>query len=721
MKKIILLTVYLLFSVCIQTQAQTDYKSNGFGYVAKSDYANAKIQFEAARAALQSKNVDKNSEEYISIEKLIAHAEESEANRNTANKYLAVIQEEKLAAAFAQCSSEDEAEAKKKSLKSSATNAKNALSKIISRFPTDRVAQAQLAECSNAEDKINSLIEGFPEVLAWRSASTENTLTAYESFLKQYPNGNYAQSAKTEIFNIRETEAWTSATNLNTYNGYKDYIANFPNGQHIEEAQNMAYNIGMNDDWNATQKANTTSAYMSFISKYPDSKYIESAQANLAECQEYDYWEKLVAINTIEAYNSYLSKYPNGKYTAQATNNINKITESQVWEDVVNSGTIAAYEQYLSSSKLLAYKDEAQSRIAEIKHAEEVAADNKRWERIAKSKNPDDFKSYINSIGYKGHLTEAKGLESLMLARNASLTSANAAAIADNYSTAAQYINLGASDIERMNKAGEMAAYAKYNSSPSTLLADYYLSHYPNGAHAMQVSENTARLVANSMTYDYRDIYRDQALSYAKTSSTIQYVNAKYKHVIRAYKREPIHWSAGLQVSYNYGLNLQSAVYRLNNSDFEWDMNAKEVIKPELDYGVLAGLGGHSNRFNLELGYNIASSSILARPKINIIKKNYKGATFTKPRSGNSYSLGYFYIAPEARYYFKPMQYIMAPVESDQERAELYGYTNTVRYGQKLDYGVNIGFGIYCFDVYVGYFIPNKIITAGFAIYFSNK
>lgn len=711
---------YLLFlsllAISFVSYSQTDFKSNGMGYVSRSDYATAKQQFEAAKALLQIKKVDRNSKEFIDIERLIVKAAESERERRVVDGILRELTEDKLLKIFTECSSEEEAEQKKELLLSTLNKAKTTLSNMVGRFPTDNVAKSQLAGCNGLEAKITDLRRGVVEILAWKEASESNTLAAYENFLMQYPNGNYAAAAKAQVRDMRDSALWSTATELQSLQGYNSYLAEFPDGLHSEEARRLIYSIGLEEEWIAAQQHDTTRDYQAYIEKYPDSRHMSAARQKLLMCQERDFWQEQAAVNTVDAYNKYMNKYPNGSYVAAAKNGIDKITETEVWNRVVSVNTIQAYESYLKTSKLLAYKREA-----------EIAIDDKKWAKIANSNKSSDFTAYLSGSGYKGHIDEAKGYEKLLQARNMNITATTASNVVAAYSEAKRYIVLGDNDNERYHKALELESYSEFERQPSYSSASSYLRSYPEGSHAVQVSDYLAKYNADRMTTSVTSSEYHTALSYAKTNSAQQYVKNKYEALLkqkdrdaRRLKREPLHWSVGVQCSFNFATNLESQVYTLNENGYDLEMPAKQELKPKVDYGVLVGVGGHSNRLNFEVGYNIMSSSLLARPKINIVKKKYHGTNYSK-RRGSDYSLMYFYVAPEARYYFKPLEYTMTPVDGNRDRADLYGFESVKTYGPKLDYGVNIGFGIGWVDAYVGYLIPNKICTIGLSIYFSNK
>lgn len=141
------------------------------------------------------------------------------------------------------------------------------------------------------------------------------------------------------------------------------------------------------------------------------------------------------------------------------------------------------------------------------------------------------------------------------------------------------------------------------------------------------------------------------------------------------------------------------------------------------EMGAIMSIGGHSNTLNFEVGLNVIgvidnrderirinfvnsdgslSYSFFARPKINLIKKDYNGPYDVAFRKGTDYSSLYLYIAPEA-YYFGNLQ-------SSQD--DFLNY---------VDYGIRAGLGFGIIDFSLGYLFKLQTISFGISLYLSNK
>lgn len=727
MKKFSFFLLSIFCLGCMLSQAQADYRAKGLGYVANANYTEAKVQFEAAKALLETKKVSRNSPEFIEIERLISRADQCATSRQRIATNLKNLKDdEALRKAFSACMSDNEAMEIGQRLHASLKNAKDDLMRVVGYFPEDKVSKSQLAECDELAIKIDTYKEGVNEIIAWNNADRLGSIHSYETFLREYPDGNYAAAAKGKIRDITDENNWKEITSINTLSAYKNYLQAFPNGIHAEEAALKAKEIGEEEEWRFALEENTTAGFKRYLQAYPDSRYRAEAENNLKLCQENDVWKDALAKNTMAAYNNYLSKYSKGQYASLARNRIDKLKELDVWEKTVRENTIEAYKQYLNTSKLKAYKADAEQRIADIRHKEEVARDEIRWAGIADATNSAVFAEYLREDGnYKGHVDEAIGFERLYWAREQNISMQNASEILQAYDKAGHYVQLSSKDNERKKAAAEMVAYRWFENHKTKENATSYLREYPSGKHAAIVSDFIARSKADEMTPDVTTAEYNTALYFAKSVDAQNYVKEKYRQNVHEYKRiqrklktEPMHVLLGFEGTLLFPQAFDVMSY---------------------DGAALLSLGGHSNRFNLEAGYYIGASSIVVRPKVNLVKRKYTGPTPLGYRKASDYSLFYLYVAPDFQYflrdcYFNQNEMIASePMENtDQDYNDYYddnvgiGGTpsSSFLYAAEgtYNYGVRFGFGFRWLDFSFGYlFGDQKMFTLGIAAYFGGK
>jgi len=84
---------------------------------------------------------------------------------------------------------------------------------------------------------------------AWQQAKKSNTKSAYERYIRDYPDGRYVSDAKSKIVEIEKNEnaessrkqdesAWQQAKSSNTKPAYERYIRDYANGKYVSEAKN---------------------------------------------------------------------------------------------------------------------------------------------------------------------------------------------------------------------------------------------------------------------------------------------------------------------------------------------------------------------------------------------------------------------------------------------------------------------------------------------------
>ncbi len=90
-------------------------------------------------------------------------------------------------------------------------------------------------------DELNSIRSENEE---WENAKKRNIISVYEEYLGNYPNGRFADDAKSRIAGLRlqqtvesrDKNAWEKAQSLNTIVSYRQYRRNYPNGQYSGQA-----------------------------------------------------------------------------------------------------------------------------------------------------------------------------------------------------------------------------------------------------------------------------------------------------------------------------------------------------------------------------------------------------------------------------------------------------------------------------------------------------
>jgi hypothetical protein len=72
---------------------------------------------------------------------------------------------------------------------------------------------------------------------AWRRSSAEDTVGAYEAYLRDYPAGTHAGEAGARLAELRELQEWARAQRFNTPEAYQRYLSGYPTGRFAQAAR----------------------------------------------------------------------------------------------------------------------------------------------------------------------------------------------------------------------------------------------------------------------------------------------------------------------------------------------------------------------------------------------------------------------------------------------------------------------------------------------------
>lgn len=705
MKKILVLFVSLFVSCIIYAQDQ--YIKDGKRYVTQGNYIAAKEQFEAARAMYDAKKVNKNSSEYIEVEKLISRATDCVDYSRTLNNILKQrLSDSQIQQAFASCTTEEEADTKMSALNNYCNQAESAAQRIISAFSTDASTKAAKASIDGIRQRIVQFKDNFPDIMAWQKIANSSSSIAFENYISEFPNGLYVSAANEKLNSLYESAAWEDISQAVTYSGLKKFLSDFPDGAHHQEAMDLFVDVEENYYWSEAKDKGTRVALNAYLNKYPKGKYVSEVNQMMSNVEENEYWQKRLSENTVAAYDQYLKKYPNGRFVSTATTNKNKIEDSKLWETALATNTIEGYNKYLSSSRTKVYAAEADARISQIKQQQAIAADNANWNRIKNSQNPGDFMNYASGTGLVQHKNEALYMYNALSARAIDLDYPTAASVVQYLTAAQKYQKLTSADNELLAMAKDHDLFNTFYRRPSLSAAKEYIAAYPSGMYSVHVSNYIAKTLMDQANHTITASQFNEISSYVKDKETAAYINDKYNRlveehelILRRAKFEPLHLLLGVEVG---GSNLAGT---------DVDGNAySSYTQPSV--GLALSFGGHSNLLNLEVGCDTYYGAFV-RPKLNLFKKYYDGDKSIAKRYGSEYSAGYFYIAPEV-YYSLP-DIIPNPFEDQLIQSDLYVD------GGPLNYGAKLGFGIGMFDFSIGYLMPINTIKFGMTFYLGRK
>ncbi|MBQ6763323.1 MAG: hypothetical protein IJP49_11290 [Bacteroidales bacterium] len=700
MKKI--LSVLFLFMIClagpVAASAQSDYKSfvkNGDHAVSKSDYVEAVKQYDGALAMMKMKKMNPNSVEYLEVQKKLNNAKDCIAWNKAVKDGISDLSEDRILARFERAVSEEDMDRIKNELLEKVRKVRANADNIVRRFPTDKIAKGRKDQCDRLAAKINDARESQEELLVWVRYRDRRSLEAYDDFLSQYPNGKYSQAAKDSIRSIQENQAWASIRSYATESLMQEYIRNFPEGKHIAEVKSQLaqYQARRQDEnaWEEAVRTGSSTAFRRYSTQFPQGYHRSEADRRYQEAlvkEDDNAWEEAESASTVAAYKDYLSRYPQGRHTADARKGQDRVNDRKLWERYSKTDTKEAYGAYLNETKMNLYASEARKRISEIEAAERQAEDDALWAAAVKYNTVESLQNYLRTSRLKTHEKEANKQISVKKARALNAAGSDPEKLVEAYAEAEALGALEPQDRVDYYNAKDEAAHARYKQNPTVEQGKKYIASFPDGKHFADVSDAIAMALADRFAWQALERDYQAAYAYAVSPKAKSYVDEQHEKVRKEHEkelrkiqrqnsREALHFLMGVGVETVFD-EFSTFTNSLGNG-----------MIPNFGMKAALSLGGHSNRFNLELAgtlYNSLESELFgpanpyykfrvsATPKVNVIKKQ---------NLGGEYSLGYLYFGPEVSY---------------DIYAEDSGFSKPC-----LSVGGKVGFGLTLFDFYVGY------------------
>lgn len=151
----------------------------------------------------------------------------------------------------------------------------------------------------------------------WQKATQQNTVAAYQQFVKEHPSDARVEQARNRINALRDEQAWSTAKSANTLDAYQQYLQQEPNGMHAADAQDKVNSLQQAAAWQTAQSTNTAEGYRDFLQKYPNAAQASDAQAALKKLTGY---QALLATTHTKAYAGKVARRLKSKYGNELQN-----------------------------------------------------------------------------------------------------------------------------------------------------------------------------------------------------------------------------------------------------------------------------------------------------------------------------------------------------------------------------------------------------------------
>jgi len=309
--------------------------------------------------------------------------------------------------------------------------------RLLTALSLEKKAKNAEQKLLNTDTSLKELSENQEETL-WKRAEQENSLMAYEGYLKEYRQGKYKDNALSAIKNLdtqndkkeKEETLWRKACNDDDIASYKIYLKQTKLGLHIEEAKGYIEEIEKKDNekrdellWQQAEQENSIYSYRDYLKDFPEGAYKDKAisaikileavteQKQKNETEE-TLWRKACNDNDIASYQIYLKETELGFHSEEARRYIEKIEKNQkqnqeelLWQKTNQENSINSYEDYLNEYP---QGEHAKKAAAEIKNLKALIEEDLLWKNALKNNTLASYTFYFKQTQLGKHKEEAE-------------------------------------------------------------------------------------------------------------------------------------------------------------------------------------------------------------------------------------------------------------------------------------------------------------------------
>lgn len=142
---------------------------------------------------------------------------------------------------------------------------------------------------------------------AFKIAKIRDDIASYESYLVQFPSGEYAEFAQHRLHVLREPVVWNSARSSDRTSQYKEYLRLYPNGK-FKNAAKGRLDAMAEENWRTLSNSRSKDDLEAFMRQFPSSPFITHAQSALESLRTDFSWVK--DQDNIDEYQAFLAKFP---------------------------------------------------------------------------------------------------------------------------------------------------------------------------------------------------------------------------------------------------------------------------------------------------------------------------------------------------------------------------------------------------------------------------
>jgi len=209
-------------------------------------------------------------------------------------------------------------------------------------------------------------VSGFSQSKkTWEKTKSINTISAYEDFIKKYPNGNYTLIAKESLLELKFDQVKVE----NSISAYENYLKEQKNSKYADEAENRLEELYFKQ----TEAVGTVEAYEAFIMKHYNTILIAKAKQRIDFLNSERDWPEVLKKYTINDFEKFCRNYPGSARVQEAKINIDYLKKKQDELNVLlTNGSVPILQDYCKNNPDSPYLEDAKEAIKYMSSAQDL-------------------------------------------------------------------------------------------------------------------------------------------------------------------------------------------------------------------------------------------------------------------------------------------------------------------------------------------------------------
>jgi outer membrane protein assembly factor BamD (BamD/ComL family) len=186
------------------------------------------------------------------------------------------------------------------------------------------------------------------EKSSWEKAKKDNTMAAYENYMKKYPKSSFEREAIRRLAFLRAAEK-------NTIKAYDKFLKLHSKSKDLaDEARARIEKFHFEE----AIKQGSVSSYEKFLKRHPHGNFSGKINQELEEL----YFQELKKEASITKLEEFQKRYPQGQFSAE----IPKMLEKTYFEDAKSRDSVLFYNEFIKRYPASTSAEKAKARIEEL-------------------------------------------------------------------------------------------------------------------------------------------------------------------------------------------------------------------------------------------------------------------------------------------------------------------------------------------------------------------